>query len=207
MSKIFFITSTGTEIGKTYYLEKLCREFKDNNERFFAIKPIISGFSFEDKNNDNARILSSLGLEYNKKNLDEISPWRFKEAISPNMAAQKEGQKINSGQVVNFCKKHITISKTKKQNLLIEGAGGVMTPINDQFTYLDLIKELDISVILVTGNYLGTISHTLSAIKCLENENIKIGKVILNTMDKKNCHKANLENLKNFAAKYMIEII
>jgi len=198
MSEQLFITATGTEIGKSYYVQKICANYKKENKKFFAIKPVISGFDVNDENNDSSLILKSLNLENNLENLDKISPWRFEEALSPNIAAKLENKEIDLDKVINFCQQEINKAKEKNTNLLIEGAGGVMTPINDKFTYLDLIKKLQIPAILVTANYLGTISHTLTAIKILENEGIKIAKIILNCKEKEIDYRQNLENLKNF---------
>ena len=100
--------------------------------------------------------------------------------------------------IVKFCQESIKKAKKNDEILLIEGAGGIMTPINDKFTFLDLIKELKVPVILVTLSYLGTISHTLSAIKCLENYNIKIIKIILNHHNRSEDSEHNFINLQNF---------
>lgn len=198
MNRQFFITATGTEIGKSFYLQKLCREFKAENLKFSAIKPIISGFDFEDDNNDSFLILKALGLPLTSQNLDKISPWRFKAALSPNIAAKLENAEIDLNKVINFCQNHIKSAKENNENLLIEGAGGIMTPINDNFTYLDLIKALNIPVILVTANYLGTISHTLTALEVLKNHKIEIAKIIFNCKETQIDYRQNLENLRNF---------
>jgi dethiobiotin synthetase len=194
----YFIIATGTDIGKSFYLQKLCGEYEVNKQSFHAIKPIISGFDIDDLSNDSSLILEALKLENNLDNLNKISPWRFKAALSPNIAAQMEDKEIELDDVINFCQNEIYESSKSKKNLLIEGAGGVMTPINNNSTFLDLIKAVNIPVILVTANYLGTISHTLSTIKVLESENIKISKIIFNKRGEVLSDQNNLENLKNF---------
>lgn len=206
MSEQFFITATGTEIGKSFVLQKLAQKYQAAGQKFWALKPVISGFDFKDEKNDSALILRALALENNVENLNLISPWRFKEPASPNVAAAIEGEEIEFAKVVEFCLDEIKRSKKQNLNLLIEGAGGVMTPVNNQFTFLDLIKELKIPVILVIGNYLGTISHSLSAIKVLENSGIKIAKIFLNCQGKNEEFEKNLANLKNFT-KIEIEVI
>jgi len=206
MSKIFFITGTGTDVGKSFYLQKLIKYYKKNNIKFNAIKPVISGFDINDHENDSSLILKSLNLNINIENLNKISPWRFKEPVSPNIACKLENQEINFDDIVEFCQNSIKYAKNNNQNLLIEGAGGIMTPINDQFTYLDLMKSLKIPVILVTLSYLGTISHTLSAIKCLEDEDIEINRIILNHYNRKFDNEGNFINLKQFSTINIEEI-
>jgi dethiobiotin synthetase len=192
MSRQFFITATGTDIGKTFMLEKLCGLQPD----FDAIKPIISGFDYDDFQSDSAKILRLLKRDFNEKNLNDISPWRFTAPLSPNIAADLENKIINFSEVVDFCRKKISAAKKSNQFLYIEGAGGVMTPITNDKTFCDLMAQLKIPAILITGNYVGTISHTLTAIKALEFYKIKIAKIIINSRDYSGLE-ANLKTLRN----------
>lgn len=166
----YLILGTGTDIGKSFLVENLCRIWPNTT----AIKPICTGFSDDDKNSDPARILTALNQKISKKNLDEISPWRFEEPCSPHFIKDQ----ISFLDVLKFCQKKI--SKHKNKTLLIEAAGGVMTPINNQKTFLDLAAELKIPVLLVCGNYLGAISHTLSAVEALRSKDVIIEKIIVN---------------------------
>ena len=179
----FFITSTGTDIGKTFVLEDLCRQLIVGGEKVSAIKPVISGFRDDDPNSDSAKILKIFNRRPSKENLDQISPYRFLAPLSPNIAANLENKNINFVELKNFCQKEISKAKQNNEYLLIEGAGGVMTPINNDKTFADLILELEVPVILVIGNYLGTISHTLTAIKAMQSYQIKISQIILNCRD------------------------
>lgn len=167
----YLILGIGTDIGKTFLVENLCRKYAGS----LAIKPIASGCVDADKNSDPAKILAALGLKLNKKNLDEIAPWRFKKAVSPHFAGD-----VNFTDLVKFCRKKIAQAKKEKRLLFIESAGGVMTPINDQKTFLDLAVALKIPVILVSANYLGAISHTLSALEALKSKKICPQKIIIN---------------------------
>ncbi len=185
--KIYFIVGIGTDIGKTFLVENLCRNFPSA----MAIKPIISGFKDDDENSDSAKILSvinnsqiSLKSPFERlrmtSKLDDVSPWRFEEAVSPHFAAKNSGTEINFSDVKNFCQEKISLAKTNNQFLFIEAAGGVMTPINDEKTFLDLAAELKIPTLLVSANYLGSISHTLCAVTALKSRNVAIEKIIIN---------------------------
>lgn len=175
-AKIYFIAAVGTDIGKTFVVENLCRKIVGAQ----AIKPIASGFEDQDLNSDSAKILLAMNKEVSLQNLNEISPWRFEEAVSPHFAVQNSGRKIDFEAVKNFCAKKISAAKENKQFLFIEAAGGVMTPLNDDKTFLDLVAELQIPVLLITANYLGAISHTLSAVEVLKSRDLKIEKIIVN---------------------------
>ncbi|MCE3254960.1 MAG: dethiobiotin synthetase [Rickettsiaceae bacterium] len=194
----FFITATGTDIGKTFVLENICKRLLMDGKKVEAIKPIISGFDDKDPDSDSAKILKIFGLKPNKENLDYISPYRFTAALSPNIAAALENKVIDFEELVNFCKNRIDQSKKNNRYLFIEGAGGAMTPVTDNKTFADLISYLKIPAILVTGNYLGTISHTLTAISAMQSYDIQISKIVFNCReDDKIDAKDNLRALRN----------
>ena len=178
--RMFFISSTGTEIGKTLVTTILLRQIRMAKKSVEAIKPIITGFN---ENNfyktDTAMILNELGREVTKDNIDQISPWRFKDPISPNLAAESEGRPLIAEKVVAFCKSKMQ----RDQILLIEGIGGVMVPLNDTETVLDLIAKLGAPIVLVVGSYLGTLSHTLTAFQAVSHYGIKIAGVVISESD------------------------
>lgn len=183
----YLVLGTGTDIGKSFFVENLCR----NSSNVIAIKPVCTGCADDDKNSDPARILRALNQEISKENLDKISPWRFEEPCSPHFLKDQ----IDFLEVANFC--HKSISSNQSKTLLIEAAGGVMTPINNQKTFLDLAQELKIPTLLVCGNYLGAISHTLSAVEALRSRKILIEKIIINELVESK-YSLN-ETLKNFS--------
>ena len=191
----FFVTGTGTDIGKTYFLEKIARQ----QQNIKIIKPVISGFNEDDANSDLHRLLKALGQEPSAKNFDEICLYKFTPPLAPNIAAKISGEEINFDKIVNFCQDKIITAKNTDQKIYIEGAGGIMTPITDDKTYLDLVLALKIPVILVSKNYLGTISHSLSAIKVLEDSGVKINHIAFNHMRGDEIDpRQNLEILQNF---------
>ena len=198
MNKIFFVTATGTDIGKTFIVEKLCQKLIKKGKKCNAIKPIISGFDIDDLNNDSAKLLKILGKKNNLENINEISPWRFKKPLSPNIAANLEKKPINFSMLVKFCQKQIKLAKKNDEFLFIEGAGGIMTPISDNKTFLNLIEKLKVPVILVIGDYLGTISHSLTAIKVIEAKNIEIDRIIFNEKTKSTINQEIIKTLKGF---------
>ncbi len=179
-NKILFIAGIGTDIGKTYLVENLIKKLRTRKTPVSAIKPIVSGFKHDDLNSDSARILKALDLEIFARNFGLISPWRFDLPASPHVAARVEDRKISFNEVKDFCLSKISEAKEKKEYLFIESAGGVMTPINDNKTFLDLSYELRIPVLLVTANYLGSISHTLSAVESLKQNRIEVSNIIVN---------------------------
>ena len=168
--KSYIVLGVGTDIGKTFLVENLCQ----NNSKYYAIKPVITGFNNDGKS-DSEKILNALKIKINSSSLDKISPYRFKKPISPNFLGN-----ICENEIIKFCSNNIENCQKNQKILLIESAGGVMTPINHNFTFLDLAKSLNLPILLVTSNYLGAISHTLCCLEAIKNKNLKISKIIVN---------------------------
>jgi len=161
----YFITSTGTGLGKTYLTCGVIETLRRRDLPVDAVKPVISGFELaEARDSDSGLILRALGRPVDETRLDRISPWRFHAALSPDMAAAREDRTLALPDVAGFCTQAIEGAPAV---CLIEGAGGIMSPLGRDFTNLDLIARLDAHVVLVAGTYLGTISHTLTACEAL----------------------------------------
>ena len=106
MLKPIFITSTGTNIGKTYLSKLIIKKAQKLNLKVNAIKPIISGFNMDNfDTTDTGIILNALGK--NKSVIEEVSPWRFKAPLSPNQAAHKENKEIEFKELIDFCLKNL----------------------------------------------------------------------------------------------------
>lgn len=172
--KTLFITSSGTEIGKTFISCNLIRKLIDEGKSVLPLKPIISGWDNNDQENDTIKLLQAANMEITEDNINMVSPWRFTAPLSPDMAAGKEGKSILLDDVVSFCKQ-----ERGQDILLIEGVGGVMVPLNNEHMVIDWIEKLSCEVILVVGSYLGAISHTLTAYHALKSRNITIKEVVI----------------------------
>jgi len=192
--KSFFITSSGTDIGKTLVVSLLCHQLIGSGKKVHAIKPVITGWQ-EEQESDSKNIIESLGLEYNTKNLNSVSPFRFPASLSPDMAARKEGETIDFLEILSFCKSF----ENKYDYFLVEGVGGVMTPLTENETVLDLISELSMPAIVAAGSYLGSISHTLTALHCLKTKGIEISSLIVSESKNSSVSfEETINTLKNF---------
>jgi dethiobiotin synthetase len=172
-----FVTATGTDIGKTFLSAGLIRYFRGAGRPVDAIKPVVSGFDSDAwQGSDPAVLLAALGRPLALPEVERISPWRFKSPVSPDLAASTEGRTIPFGEVIEFCRRS---AAERRGVLLIEGIGGVMVPLDDRRTVLDWMSVLRIPVMLVTGTYVGTISHTLTALEVLARRNLDIAAVVV----------------------------
>ena len=176
-NKNIFITSTGTDIGKTYCTVEILKEMLNRKVLFNAYKPILSGFNISNiKDSDSYKILKIKNKEPKIEDIKQISPWLFEKPIAPSIAAKKENKSLKYNDVLEWCLKK---SDNKIINIF-EGAGGVLVPIEKTKTILDLMKDLSSKVVLVVGNYLGSVSHTLSAVQNLQHANLQIINIIIN---------------------------
>jgi dethiobiotin synthetase len=173
----FFITATGTDIGKTFVATGLIRHMQATGRPVAAIKPVVSGFDPHTwLESDSAVLLAALGRPVALAEVEHISPWRFKEPLSPHMAARHEGRAIAFQEVVEFCRRSMA---GRQGVLLIEGIGGIMVPLDDRRTVLDWMSVLRIPIILVAGTYVGTMSHTLTSLEVLVRRNLDVAAVVV----------------------------
>jgi dethiobiotin synthetase len=172
----FFVTATGTDIGKTYVTAGLLRHLRRDGAS--AIKPVASGFTAETAAvSDPVQLLEAMGEAVTAEALARISPWRFAEPLSPDMAAAREGHVIEFDALVEFCRARVFRAKGP---LFVEGVGGVMVPLNAHHTTRDWMAALGFPVILVAGSYLGTISHTLTALDMLARVRLRVAALVVN---------------------------
>ena len=165
-----FVTGIGTDVGKTIASAILCEALEAD-----YWKPIQAGFD----NGTDAELLKPLIT--NKKTIIHLETYKLKLASSPHIAARKEGITIELDKIAKDYKK-ITAnresstenSKLKTQNLIIEGAGGLMVPLNENEFIIDLIKKLNAKVILVSKNYLGSINHSLLTASVCKQNNLDV---------------------------------
>lgn len=160
MSQKFFITGIGTGIGKTITSAIITEKLKAD-----YWKPIQSGDLAQ---SDSMTIESLIS---NKNTIIHPETYRLNQPLSPHLSAKIDGIEI---ELNNF-----QLPKTDN-NLIVEGAGGLMVPLNGKELILDLIKHLNIEVILISQHYLGSINHTLLTINTLNQHNIVIKGIIFN---------------------------
>ncbi len=174
----YFVTAAGTNIGKTFLTAGLVRLLRARGENASAIKPVASGFAMETAAlSDPGVLLAAMGEAATPERLMRISPWRFKAALSPDMAARHEGREIAFHELVAFCRMRLAEAQGP---MFIEGVGGVMVPLDARHTVIDWMAALDLPVVLVGGSYLGAISHTLTALDALVRAGFRVAVLVVN---------------------------
>jgi len=159
-----FVAGAHTDIGKTHVACALLRGARARGLTVDALKPVVSGFDFADwAESDPGRLIAAMGLSQSGAALDATSPWIFTAPLAPPMAAALEGKTLKTAEVARFC----TERRTPADLFLVEGVGGVMSPLACDGLCLDLMRSLALPTLLVGGSYLGAISHTLTALETL----------------------------------------
>lgn len=186
---MIFITGTSTEVGKTLISRAIAGAAVRKGLRVGVMKPIETGCEERDG------VLVGLDTEKLAKSanckipLDTINPYRFALPVSPHIAAYSAGIAIQREVILNC------FEKIKKDSdfCIVEGAGGIFVPIGPDFLTIDLVKLLNLPVVIVTPDWLGTINHTLLTIEALKARNIKIKGVILS----RTRHEVGLDSMTN----------
>jgi dethiobiotin synthetase len=191
-----FITASGTGVGKTLVTAALGFQLKQQGRPVTLLKPVLSGYPPPTHElADCDVLLQALGLPLNDNERDAMSPWRFEAPLSPDMAAAKEGRSIEFDNLCEFCQQDGSGTGVR----LIEGVGGVMVPLTKRHTVLDWITALGIPSILVVGSYLGTLSHTLTAVNSLQQRNLGLlGIVVSESADSSVAMQDTCATLANF---------
>lgn len=182
MTKGIFITATGTDIGKTYISGLIVKKMKELGFNCGYFKPVLSGaesLNGEIVAGDCQYVLNQAGID--GKSTDFAS-YVFKPAVSPHLASKLENQPV-------FLDKIKTDFENIAKNydyILVEGAGGIICPIGDELMLTDIIKSLNLDIIIVASAGLGTINSTVLTVEYAKSQNINIKGIILNNFDENN---------------------
>jgi dethiobiotin synthetase len=160
MLKRFFVSGIGTEVGKTLVSAILCEAWKTD-----YWKPVQSGGL------DHTDCMEVKALVSNQNTKFHPETYLLPFPISPHASAARAGVDIDTSR--------FNLPETSN-NLIVEGAGGLMVPLNHRFFVIDLIAQLRLPVILVSRHYLGSINHTLLSIDLLRTRGVELAGIVFN---------------------------
>ena len=176
MTKFFFISGIGTDVGKTVVTGLLAKEYMTKHHKVITCKPVQTGSEFPPEDIVSHR--KAMGVELFTEDIQRITcPYVFKKPSSPHLAAAEENEIISP---------HIIKEEIAKLNghfdiVLVEGAGGLMVPLSQSYTTLDLICELNFPLVLVTHAAIGSISATLLNLEVCKRYNVNVELLVYNT--------------------------
>ncbi|MGC4032761.1 MAG: dethiobiotin synthase [Tepidisphaeraceae bacterium] len=170
-----FVTATDTEVGKTVIACGIAWSMRQAGLRVGVLKPVATGCPKRREGlvSEDAELLAA--ASDTDQPLDLICPNRYAEPISPSVAARREGRPIDDEAIARSVRLAGPVDAW-----VIEGAGGVLTPVDEQRTMRDLIAAFGLPAVVVARPNLGTINHTLLSIEALRNAGIHVAGVVIN---------------------------
>jgi len=176
-----FITGTDTAVGKTYVAALIVRSLAADGYRVGVYKPAASGCRREA-----GQLVSDDALELwnaagRPGELDRVCPQRFESALAPHLAAEAEGRQIDP----ELLRTGLDYWIDRSEIVLVEGAGGLMSPLGDEEYVADLASDFRLPLVIVARNALGTINHTLQTLitAATFRDGLPIAGVVLNQTD------------------------
>lgn len=192
MKQSFFITGTDTGIGKTYVACQLIRHYVAQGYRVVGMKPVAAGCDLVNGQwvNEDVALLTQASNVPAPMHL--VNPYCFKDPIAPHIAAEKEGIEIQ----LDVIQRAYDALSALADIVVVEGAGGLLVPLNAQYTIADLIEHLKIPVLFVVGMRLGCINHALLTMEVMQARGLTVSAWVANPIDKEmQCYQENLLTL------------
>ena len=191
VSRIIVITGTDTGVGKTLLTALLAAYLRAQGVKVAALKPLCSGGRAD------ARLLRrALG---DSLPLDTINPWHFRAPVTPLLAARAEKRSVRLASVISHVRS-VARSAPRPDWLLIEGAGGLLSPLGEEFSTRELILRLRAQPLIVGVNKLGVVNHVLLTLAALPPSFAAKARVVL--MSEARSDRASQSNV-NLLAEYL----
>lgn len=204
MSNIIFVTGTDTGVGKTFFTRLLVAGLRNRGVMVGVAKPVETGCELVDGELQAADALALWRASGKRQLLEDVVPYRFCTPVAPNVAAAVQGSVID----FDFLCQHLQRLSAESDFLIVEGAGGLLVPLDDKRTFADLARQLEMRVILVVGSRLGCINHASLTLEVLKRREIAVlGYVLNNLCDnvEDQSLSSNRDSLRKAAAKYAVE--
>jgi len=177
------ITGTDSGVGKTYIAAMLVRHFRAAGTDIGVMKPVESGCTVAPalNTNERERLLPSDALALIEAAgvldpLETVNPYRFGEPVAPNIAARLCGETVE----LDFIMEKYRILDDAHEAMIVEGAGGFLSPLSDTATVADLAVLLKLPVLIVAASRLGCINATLLTVEAVQVRGLKVAGVLLN---------------------------
>jgi dethiobiotin synthetase len=172
--KAIFVTGTDTGSGKSIVAGLLAEYLACKGKSVITQKWVATGPGNDIRTH--RKIMGTAFLESKKI----LTPYRFKLAASPHLAAYYERRPIKKGLIKNA----FLVLSRRYEIVVVEGTGGVLVPISRKSFLIDIVRDLNLPVLLVSHNRLGAVNHTLLSIEALKNRGINIIGVVFNNLSR-----------------------
>jgi len=178
--KQYFITGTDTGVGKTLVTAAFLKLAAEQGMKTMGLKPVAAGchVTSDGRRNEDAEIIARYASA--KLSYEQINPVLLESAIAPHIAATQEKKCLSADRIAGYCRGAMTASH---DFCLVEGAGGWRVPLNNRETMSELVKLLQLPVILVVGIRLGCLNHALLTSEAILRDGLPIAGWVANIVD------------------------
>jgi dethiobiotin synthetase len=179
MSYGLFITGTGTGVGKTYVGALIARALRTAGKRVGVYKPVASACEVRDSQLVSPDAMALWEAAGRPGTLDQVCPQLFAAPLAPHLAARAEGRRVDP----NLLREGVKLWRSMSDVVIIEGAGGLMSPISDEDYNADLAAEFGYPLLVVAANILGTINATLQTLITARTfgDRLRVAGIVLNS--------------------------
>ena len=186
--KSLFVTGNDTDIGKTCVTASIVKKLRDMDIDVGIMKPFASGYK---KNSNSLSQDVEILMKYSDSHdpIDLVNPYFFEIPTSPYAAAKTLAQKISLQKITDAYDKLLS----SHDLVIVEGIGGLMTPITQNYFVSNLISELDIDTIIVIGSKLGTVNHTMLTYEHCKQMHLKLKGFVINQTEPNGYELSNLK--------------
>lgn len=200
-----FITGTDTEVGKTYVGALIARALREAGHRVGVYKPAASGCQRQGRTLVSEDAVALWEAAGKPGSLERVCPQRFKAPLAPHLAARAEGKELDS----RLLRNGIEYWLERSEVVLVEGAGGLMSPMGDKDYVADLAYDFGFPLIVVSRNILGTINHTLQTLitAATFRDGIDVAGIVLNTPSRPRSDASLTTNRQELAARCIPPIL
>ncbi len=171
-----FITGTGTGVGKTYVAALVAAALRAQGVRVSVYKPVASGCRQEDGRLVSEDALTLWNAAGQPGELASVCPQQFEAPLAPHLAARAEGRQVDA----QLLRSGIESWRSRSDIVLVEGAGGLLSPVTDDEYVADVARDLGYPLVIVAANELGVISHTLQTLVTAASLGLDVAAVVLN---------------------------
>lgn len=191
MTQSVFITGTDTGVGKTYVAVKLIQQYIAQGYKVVGMKPVAAGCEMIAgiwQNEDVAKLMAASNVQAPR---EWVNPYSFDEPIAPHIAAEQNNVQIDIAKIQQAYENLQSLADI----VIVEGAGGLLVPIDEKRTMADMAKALNLPVILVVSIKLGCLNHALLTAEALEARQIKLSGWVANIVSRSEYTLQNIESL------------
>ncbi|MCB0864257.1 MAG: dethiobiotin synthase [Solirubrobacterales bacterium] len=173
----FFVTGTGTDVGKRVVADVIARAAAERGERVRVFKPAVSGLD-DGGESDHALLRRAAGSPQSD---EEIAPYRYGPPVSPHLGAEMEDEEIDPQRLLATA----AAAREGSSFFVCEGVGGILVPLAPGYLIRNLAADLALPLVIVAPPGLGTINHTLLTIEAAWTAELDIHAVVLNRWPKR----------------------